>query len=80
MSSCKGIALSNNLRLRLCFTGIALVVCSSIAIQLVHVAMQRNCTAQQSETETVLFWTMCCLGSMFTSQPNKLRHILKFVF
>ena len=23
---------------------------------------------------------MCCLGSMFTSRPNKLRHILKFVF
>ena len=24
--------------------------------------------------------TMCCLVSMFSSQPNKLRHILKFVF
>ena len=23
---------------------------------------------------------MCCLASMFTSQPNKLRHVLKFVF
>ena len=23
--------------------------------------------------------TMCCLGSMFSFQPNKLRHILKFV-
>ena len=24
--------------------------------------------------------TMCCLGSMFSFQPNKLRHILKFMF
>ena len=23
--------------------------------------------------------TMCCLGSMFSFQPNKLRHILKFM-
>ena len=29
------------------------------------------------------FWqqcTMCCLGSMISSQPNKLRPVLKFVF
>ena len=30
-----------------------------------------------------IFWgdqcTMCCMGSMFSFQPNKLRHILKFM-
>ena len=36
--------------------------------------------------EGVPSFTICavrtaqCVGSMFTSQPNKLRHILKFVF
>ena len=28
---------------------------------------------------TAVHCTMCCLGSMFSFQPNKLRHILKFM-
>ena len=37
-----------------------------------------NCPPDLLSITKTLHCTMCTLGSMFTSQPNKLKHILKF--